>query len=338
MNDLGVYPIKGRKYFVTGGSGFIGGALVQRLVAEGAKVRVFDNHLRGSPRHLTPVIDKIDLVRGDIRNPSAVLRASEGCDAIIHLAYLNGTEYFYTKPELVLEIGVKGIMNTLDAALAHGIKDFVLASSSEVYQTPPVIPSPENVPLIVPDVLNPRYSYGGGKIICELLCINYGRKFFDRMTIFRPHNVYGPDMGGEHVLPQFLLRAKAAVEKTPTGDVPFPMQGDGSETRAFIYIDDFTDGLLRVIQHGKHNEIYHIGTDEEVPVRAVAEQVVALFGRKARFEQTPLQAGSTMRRCPNITKLRALGFAPKIPFADGLKRMFDWYIANANLFTSPRKL
>ena len=337
MNDLGVYPIKGRKYFVTGGSGFIGGALVQRLVAGGAKVRVLDNHLRGSPRHLAPVIDQIDLVRGDIRNPSAVLRAAEGCDAIIHLAYLNGTEYFYTKPELVLEIGVKGIMNTLDAALAHGIKDFVLASSSEVYQTPPQIPSPENVPLIVPDVLNPRFSYGGGKIISELLCINYGRKYFDRMTIFRPHNVYGPDMGGEHVIPQFVLRAKAAVEKTPSGDVPFAIQGDGSETRAFIYIDDFTDGLMRVIQHGKHNEIYHIGTEEEVPVRSVAEQVVALFGRRARFEQTPLQAGSTARRCPDITKLRALGFAPKVPFPEGLKRTHQWYVQNAHFFAAPAK-
>ena len=134
-----------------------------------------------------------------------------------------------------------------------------------------------------------------------------------------------------------ILRAKAAVEKTPTGDVPFPMQGDGSETRAFIYIDDFTDGLLRVIQHGKHNEIYHIGTDEEVPVRAVAEQVVALFGRKARFEQTPLQAGSTMRRCPNITKLRALGFAPKVSFTEGLKRTHQWYTQNAHLFAAKPK-
>lgn len=337
MNQLGSYPVKGRKLFVTGGSGFIGGALVQRLVAEGARVRVFDNHLRGSPRHLAPVIDKIDLVRGDIRNPSAVLRASEGCDAIIHLAYLNGTEYFYSKPELVLEIGVKGIMNCLDAALAHGIRDFVLASSSEVYQTPPVIPSPENVPLVVPDILNPRFSYGGGKIISELLCINYGRKHFDRMTIFRPHNVYGPDMGGEHVLPQFILRAKAAVEQTPTGDVPFSIQGDGSETRAFIYIDDFTDGLMHIIQSGGHNEIYHIGTEEEVPVREVAAQVVALFGRRARLESTPLQLGSTARRCPDTTKLRALGFQPRVSFPEGLKRTHEWYMRNAHLFAAKPK-
>lgn len=332
-----VYPIRGRKYFVTGGSGFIGSALVKRLVAGGAQVRVLDSHLRGSPRHLEGVLDKIDLIRGDIRNATAVLRASEGCDAIVHLAYLNGTEYFYSKPELVLEIGVKGIMNCLDAALAHGIRDFVLASSSEVYQTPPQIPTPEEVPLIVPDVMNPRYSYGGGKMISELLCINYGRKHFDRMVIFRPHNVYGPDMGGEHVLPQFILRAKALVEKTASGDVPFTIQGDGGETRAFIHIEDFTEGLRLVIERGQHNQIYHIGTQEEVTVRALAEQVVGLFGRQARIECTPLQAGSTPRRCPDITKLRGLGFEPRIRLAEGLKPMVEWYVANAALFAAPRK-
>ena len=324
--------IKGRKYFVTGGSGFIGSGLVKSLVAAGAQVRVLDSHLRGSPRHLASVIDKIELVRGDIRNPHAVARCCEGCDTIIHLAYLNGTEFFYTKPELVLEIAVKGMMNTLDAAIENGIKDFIYCSSSEVYQTPAQIPSPETVPLIVPDVMNPRYSYGGGKIISELLAVNYGRKHFDRMTIFRPHNVYGPDMGGEHVIPQFILRAKAAAEKTPGAEVPFSIQGEGSETRSYIYIDDFIDGLMLVVAGGKHNEIYHIGTQEELSVRDLAAQVVALFGRTPQFEHLPLQAGSTPRRCPDITKLRALGFVPKTSMAEGLKKTTDWYVANAHLF------
>jgi nucleoside-diphosphate-sugar epimerase len=330
-----VNPVSGRKYLVTGGSGFIGGALVARLVAEGAQVRVLDNYLRGSPRHLASVIDKIDLIRGDIRNATAVSRAARGCDSIIHLAYLNGTEYFYTKPELVLEIGVKGAMNTIDAALTHGIRDYVLASSSEVYQTPAQIPSSESVPLIVPDILNPRYSYGGGKIISELLCINYGRKYFDRMTIFRPHNVYGADMGGEHVVPQFILRAKAAVEKTSAPEVPFAIQGEGNETRSFIYIDDFIDGVLNVIEKGKHNEIYHVGSQDEISVRDLAAQVMSLFGRKPLFKHLPLQAGSTPRRCPDTTKLQAFGFKPKISMTEGLKRTSEWYLKNAHLFAVP---
>ena len=324
--------MRNKKFFVTGGSGFIGGALVRRLVAGGAEVRVLDNLLRGSPRQLESVIHRIELVRGDVRDVDTVVKASEGCDTFLHLAYLNGTEFFYSKPELVLEIAVKGTMNALDAAIKNGIKDFVYCSSSEVYQTPPQIPSPETVPLVVPDVMNPRYSYGGGKIIGELLCVNYGRKFFDRMTLFRPHNVYGPDMGGEHVLPQFILRAKAAVENTPSGKVTFPIQGQGNETRSFIYIDDFTDGLMLVLEKGKHNEVYHIGTQDEISVRDLAEQVVALFGRQPRLKHLPLQAGSTVRRCPDTSKLRALGFTPKISFPTGLKLTFDWYVKNARLF------
>jgi len=326
---------KNKKFFVTGGSGFIGGALVRRLVAEGAQVKVLDNYLRGTPRHLASVMDKIELVQGDVRDLETVINASKGCDSFLHLAYLNGTEYFYTKPELVLEIAVKGTMNAIDAAIKNGIKDFVYASSSEVYQTPPVIPSPETVPLIVPDVMNPRYSYGGGKIIGELLCINYGRKFFDRMTIFRPHNVYGPDMGGEHVLPQFVLRAKAVVDSTPAAEVPFAIQGEGTETRSFIYIDDFTDGLLLVIEKGRHNEIYHIGTQDEISMRDLAARVVEMFGRQPVIQHLPLQAGSTPRRCPDITKLKTLGFAPKTPLAAGLKHTFDWYTQNASLYPGP---
>jgi nucleoside-diphosphate-sugar epimerase len=329
--------MRNKKFFVTGGSGFIGGALVRRLVADGAKVRVLDNLLRGSPRQLESVADQIELVRGDVRDLKTVTDASAGCDVFLHLAYLNGTEFFYSKPELVLEIAVKGAMNAIDAAIKNGIKDFVYASSSEVYQTPQQIPTPETVPLIVPDVMNPRYSYGGGKIIGELMCINYGRKFFDRMTIFRPHNVYGPDMGGEHVLPQFILRAKKAVENTPSGEIPFAIQGQGTETRSFIYIDDFTDGLMLVIEKGRHNEIYHIGTQDEISVRELASQVVGLFGRTPRIEHLPLQVGGTPRRCPDVTKLRALGFAPKISMATGLKKTFDWYVANAQLYLKPAK-
>jgi nucleoside-diphosphate-sugar epimerase len=326
-----------KKYFVTGGSGFIGGALVRRLVEGGAKVRVLDNLLRGSPRQLEAVQDRIELVQGDVRDLETVVAASCGCDTFLHLAYLNGTEFFYSNPELVLEIAVKGTMNALDAAIKNGIKHFVYCSSSEVYQTPPQIPTPETVPLIVPDVLNPRYSYGGGKIIGELLCLNYGRKCFEHMTVFRPHNVYGPDMGGEHVIPQFILRAKTAVAGASSGDVPFAIQGQGDETRSFIYIDDFTDGLMLVLEKGRHNEIYHIGTQDEISVRDLAFQVVALFGRKPCFKHLPLQAGSTQRRCPDIGKLRSLGFAPKTSLHAGLKQTFEWYTQNAYLFQKPAK-
>ena len=143
------------------------------------------------------------------------MRAVRGVDEVHHLAFVNGTEFFYSAPELVLDVGVKGMINVIDACRATASRNLVLASSSEVYQTPPQVPTDESAPLLVPDPPNPRYSYGGGKIISELMAINYGRKLFDRVLIFRPHNVYGPDMGFEHVIPQFALRLKQAGGAAP---------------------------------------------------------------------------------------------------------------------------
>ena len=139
------------------------------------------------------------------------MQAAAGVDEIHHLAYVNGTEFFYSAPELVLDVGVRGMINVIDACRANSVGTLVLASSSEVYQTPPHTPTDETAPLVVPDPLNPRFSYGGGKIISELMAINYGRKDFERVLIFRPHNVYGPDMGFEHVIPQFCRRLQDAA-------------------------------------------------------------------------------------------------------------------------------
>src|ERR1700730_12757861 len=217
-----------KTYAVTGGTGFIGSALVRRLAGKGHRVRVLDDNSRGAARKLGDAASAVELLTGDIRDARAVKDAVRGADCVCHLAYVNGTEYFYSKPELVLDVAVKGMINVLDACGEHGVGELVLASSSEVYQTPPVVPTPENVPLSVPDVLNPRYSYGGGKIISELMLINYGRKFFDRAVIFRPHNVYGPDMGTEHVIPQFIMRMEA-LAAAPRRDpvIDFPIQGTG---------------------------------------------------------------------------------------------------------------
>lgn len=319
-----------KKYAVTGGTGFIGSALVKKLVEKGSFVRVIDNDIRGSSSRLDSVKDKIELMNVDIRNAEEVKNACKGCDSVIHLAYINGTEYFYEKPELVLEVGVKGMINVLDACIFHDIKDIVLASSSEVYQLPPIVPTDETAPLIVPDPLNPRYSYGGGKIISELLTLNYGRKHFDRAVIFRPHNVYGPDMGFEHVLPQFILRMKDLSEKNPKGKIKFPIQGTGEETRAFIYVDDFVEGLLKVIEKGKHLNIYHIGTMEEQSIKDVALCVADFYKREMEIIPGDLTKGSTQRRCPDISKLRVLGFEPNISFDDGVAKTATWYNNHSN--------
>jgi len=317
--------IEGRRFLVTGGTGFIGSALVKRLVARGAIVRCFDNHSRGVHTKLGDAIHHVELVTGDIRDASAVAEAVRGVDAVCHFAYVNGTEFFYQRPGEILEVAVKGMMNVLDACLAHSVPDLLLASSSEVYQTADRIPTPEEVPLVVPDLLNPRYSYGGGKIISELLAINYGRTFFERVVIVRPHNVYGPDMGAEHVIPQFAMRMRRAIEETPDGIIPFGFQGTGDETRSFIFIDDFIDGLMRVIEHGLHMGVYNIGTEQEVSIAEVARVVAASFGRTIRIVPGEAQRGSSLRRCPDISKLRALGFDPKTSLDSGIGTTVEWY-------------
>ncbi|MCB4756446.1 MAG: SDR family NAD(P)-dependent oxidoreductase [Elusimicrobia bacterium] len=314
---------------VTGGTGFIGSAIVKRLVAEGFAVKSLDNDSRGSREALAEVRDKVELVEGDIRNPDLVKKAARGVEAVVHLAFINGTEFFYQKPELVLDVAVRGMLNVLDACRENGIKELILASSSEVYQTPTKVPTDESVPLVVPDVLNPRYSYGGGKIISELLAINYGRKDFKRVLIFRPHNVYGPRMGHEHVLPQFILRALKAIQETPAGPVPFPIQGDGSQTRSFIHIDDFVEGFMCLLKKGEHLNIYNIGNPEEIAIKDVARQVVAYFGREAKVVPQEAPPGGTPRRCPDISKLKKLGFKPRISFAQGLPSIAAWYKAHA---------
>lgn len=317
------------KYLVTGGTGFIGSALVKRLVNDGFKVRVMDNNIRGAKERLKSIINQIEFVEADIRDPVKVREALKGVDGVFHLAYINGTEYFYKMPDLVLDVAVKGMMNIIDGCKAENVKELIYASSSEVYQTPPYVPTDEKVPMSVPDPLNPRYSYGGGKIIGELMAINYGRKFFEKVIIFRPHNVYGPDMGWEHVLPQFIVRMKE-LSNNVKNKIKFPIQGDGTETRAFVFIDDFIDGVMLMREKGEHLNIYHIGAQEELSIKEVASEIAKYFKKEIEIIPGELQKGGTNRRCPDISKLSKLGYKPKISFSKGCEITSNWYDQNSH--------
>jgi nucleoside-diphosphate-sugar epimerase len=315
-----------RRYLVTGGTGFLGAALVHRLVHAGQNVRVLDNNWRGDLRRLAGIESKVEIHTGDVRDPTVVNRAVHGVDCVVHMSAINGTRHFYEEPELVIDVAIRGILNVIDACRKMGVGDLIVASSSEAYQTANMVPTPEDVPLVVPDVINPRYSYGGSKLASELIALNYGRRDFERVVVFRPHNVYGPDMGFEHVIPELSLRATDEDRSTNKGNpILFQLKGDGSQTRSFIHVDDFTQCLMTLIDRGQHLNVYHIGNPEEIAIRELAEMIVAQFGRKLILKGTSAPPGETTRRCPDISKVRSLGWAPNISLREGLPAVVAWY-------------
>jgi nucleoside-diphosphate-sugar epimerase len=320
-----------KRFLVTGGTGFIGAALVLRLLNQGHRVRVLDNNSRGAERRLGTAVGDVELVVGDIRSSEVVERAVNGVDAVHHLAFVNGTENFYMHPDVVLEVGAKGMINVVDACIKHGVPELLLASSSEVYQSPPQVPTDESAPLVVPDVMNPRYSYGGGKLFSELYAINVAARRLDQVLIYRPHNVYGPDMGFEHVIPQMAMRMAGQATHASSGVIGFQIQGSGQETRSFCFIDDFIDGLMLVQEHGVTCNVYHIGTTEEVTIADLAHRIAGQLGRKIDILPGPIQAGSTLRRCPAIDKLARLGYQQKVSLDQGLTSTCGWYFNNRRM-------
>lgn len=309
------------RHLVTGGAGFLGSALAHRLVAEGHDVTVLDRFSRGKHDRVPA---EARTVVGDIRSPWATRRAVIGQDVVWHLAYIQGTQTFYGQPREVIDVALRGIMNVLRACEEpRQPPEFFLASSSEAYQIPPdgMYPTDETVPLAVPDVTNPRYSYGGGKIASEIATLAWA-DILPRAVIFRPHNVIGPDMGNDHVVPQLARR----MNRMPDDEHDFPIQGDGTATRSFNYIDDAIDGLMVLLERGEHREVYHLGDPrEEVTIADLAHRIARHYGRDIVLRPSALPQGSPTRRVPNISKLRALGYEPQVTLDEALARTLDWY-------------
>ncbi len=316
------------KILVTGGSGFIGSNLVRHLVRRGKDVRVLDNNSRGSLAKLSDVMENIEFIEGDIRDAEIVDRATAGIDTVYHLAYINGTKHFYEVPELVLEVGVKGAINTIDAALKHRVNKYIFASSSEVYQTPTHVPTNETERLIVDDILNPRFSYGGGKILGELLTVNMFRSTDTINIIFRPHNFYGQDMGYEHVIPEIVRKIKVATDNWQKSYAEIEIQGNGEETRAFCHIEDAIHGIVLAADQGEKAQVYHIGRSEECSIKNLLEAIAGILKIELTIKAGELRQGSTLRRCPDISKISQLGYSPRISLNEGLRRTVEWYRNN----------
>ena len=322
-----------KKVAVTGAGGFIGAYLAKRLVLEGCDVVAIDNFIRGAVSRLDSIKQDISIQELDVRDKDALVPTLKGCDTVFHLAAVNGTDNFYNHPDLVLDVGIKGMFAVAEACIEADVGSLVVASTAEVYQTPSIIPTPENIPLILPNSTNPRYSYGGSKIASELIALNVGRSYFEKVQIFRPHNVYGPDMGWKHVIPQFIEKIKSQMSNG-NDKVVLPIQGNGQETRAFCYVDDIVDGLIIMERLGGNREIYHIGNDFEISILDLISELENCLDVSINVEMGPAADGGTARRCPDISKMKMLGYSPKIDLGKGLSKTVNWYLEHDNIFVS----
>ena len=315
------------KIVVTGAGGFIGRALVRYLTSDlSSEVWALDNNFRGS---LKSISNRPNLVfqECDVCNYNDIINFLKGASKVFHLAAINGTRNFYDIPDRVLEVGILGTHNVTKACVELGINHLVFASSSEVYQEPKQIPTTEEETCRVPEINNPRLSYGGSKIAGELIVLNYLRNYNTSFTIFRPHNVYGPEMGFDHVIPELIKKIfKSSNSKCQTGEkVEIAIEGDGTETRSFIYIDDTIDAIRLCTEKGERNNIFNIGTEEEKTIKNLVISIGSILGFEVSVKSSTLKRGSTPRRCPDTRKLRSLGFNQKTFFEQGLKKTVDWY-------------
>ena len=158
--------------------------------------------------------------------------------------------------------------------------------------------------------------------------MNYGLDFFEKAIIFRPHNIYGPNMGFKHVIPQLINKLKNSKDNDINS---IELIGDGSETRAFCYVDDLVDGLLILMKKGKDKEIYHIGNDHELSIHELAKKMIMLIDNTIQVKKgVQSHVGGTMRRCPDISKMIEIGYKPKISIDIGLEKSVKWYLNNTN--------
>ena len=310
---------------VTGGSGFLGSSLVKKLLKSNNDIIVYDNDFRGDLGKFSNNSKKLKLIKGDIRDLKNLRSIINKCNRIYHLAFVNGTSNFYEYPKLVIDVGVNGTIRLLDLCLnSKNLKNFHYASSSEVYHKPNKYPATEKEFLTIPNPLNPRFSYSGSKILGELVTFNYLGDTKIKHNIFRPHNVFGPQMGFEHVIPQIIKKIYKSSKKFSLNKCKIKIQGNGSETRSFCFVDDAVDQILQISFKGKNKNIYNIGQNNEVSIKRLIEDISKILKIKVIIEKVKLTAGSVKRRCPDMSKTFKIKKLSN-NYLHGLKKTVYWY-------------
>lgn len=321
------------RVLITGGAGFIGYHLARHLLeTTDHGIVLVDNLWRGKhDEDLAALLEnpRVAFVQGDLTDPAFLPSLSGSFDFVYHLAAVNGTRLFYEVPHEVLRINILSLFNVLDWVKAMEHKPRLLfTSSNEAYagalesfgQLP--LPTPEEVPLVVSDVYNPRWTYGGSKLIGELMVINYAKSFGIPSVIVRPHNFYGPRAGYDHVIPQMIARIEVREE-------PFTIYG-ADETRSFCYIEDAVRAMRHVMEAPDFDtekaDIFHIGSEEETNIAKLAEALFDLAGWHPKAT-TAMESkkGSVKRRLPDTSKLQKKGWRHETSLTEGLKKTLEWY-------------
>jgi len=312
---------------VTGGAGFIGSHLCERLLNDGARVVCLDNFdnfydpnikIKNVERIARKFSEQFELVTGDIRNPDhlKMIFQKNQVDSVVHLAARAGVRPSIVEPLLYEEVNIRGTIALLEACKEHKIKSLIFASSSSVYG------ENQRVPFSEKDLdIQPISPYGATKRAGELLCFSYHHLYGMNIACLRIFTAYGPRQRPEMAIHKFT-RLIDQSEK-------IPIYGDGSSRRDYTYIDDLIEGILGVIRHHRGFEVYNLGESQTTSLIELIKLIEGAFGKKAKIEMLEPQPGDVSVTYADISKAkRMLKYLPKVKMEEGIRRFVEWYKAN----------
>lgn len=309
------------EYLITGGAGFIGTNLTQRLLKQGHRVTVLDNFSTTSSER--PKFSDAKIIKGDVLDRDLVFSLASSCNYIIHLAAVVGVRLAMTKGKEGLRTSYLGTENVLESAYKNNIGVFV-ASSSACYGKITHSPVSEDDDILLGPSQKSSWLYSVAKLAEEHLTLAYFRESDLNVKIGRFFNVIGPYQTGAYgmVVPRFIDYA--------LNDKTIPVYGNGQQTRTFCYIEDILDGMELVIKKGKSGEIYNIGGTEEITILKLADKIRQLTCSNSPIELIPYEKAfhkdfeETLQRIPDITKLQDLGYSPKYSLNEALKKIIEY--------------
>src|SRR5215470_2977119 len=310
----------GWRICVTGGAGFIGSHLVERLVPQN-RIVIFDNFHRdaltasGLTKHA-----EVEVVRGDVLDGEQVRAAVAGCDAVVHLASIAGVDTVIKNPVLTMKVSMLGTYNALEAALAAGtVKRFIDFSTSEVFGRYAYHVT-EFDATTLGAVGEARWTYAVAKLATEHLAMNYHKQYGLPTCSIRPFNIYGPRQVGEGAVHHFIVRALRGE--------PLTIHNDGSQIRAWCYVDDIIEAILLALERDEAvGHAFNIGNPRStVTIYNLAREIIRLSSSGSRVEFVKWPHVDVEIRVPSVDKAREiLGYHAKVDLEEGLLRTIHWY-------------